>query len=69
MPASPETTATALKPCPFCGGEAESRYCTGLGWDVCCCNCGNKTRWVDRPGKSDAEDDAVGVAAWNRRAA
>ena len=60
-----------LKPCPFCGGEAEYVYCTGIiiatlnPIAVKCKECGAATMNVD----ASTEYCAKGKAAelWNRR--
>ena len=52
-----------LKPCPFCGGEAEVREAKYLGlkgFVVTCLKCGIETRLM--AGKNQA------VWLWNRRA-
>ena len=52
-----------LKPCPFCGGEAETEHC-GVGmfshWVVYCVNC-NATI-------EDINSREEAIAAWNTRA-
>lgn len=67
----PETVA-GLKPCPFCGGEAEFMYVSGLRhpWSgvqadalavtVCCVRCGGTI-----PSKLSTKS---AIDAWNRRA-
>lgn len=55
---------TELKPCPFCGGEAETlRFADKGYWDVGCHAC------EISPCTEDMfyETRAVAVAAWNRR--
>lgn len=47
-----------LKPCPFCGGEAEIRG-DGYFWIQC------KYCWAETTG---SEDMAEAIEAWNRRA-
>lgn len=49
-----------LKPCPFCGGNAESRMYDNE-WFVQCIQCFNSTA-------ADHQQEADAVAAWNRRA-
>ena len=54
--------AEKLKPCPFCGGEAElvnigAKLCDPI--TVACKQCKCNTQWFDR------ECDAI--KAWNRR--
>lgn len=67
-----------LKPCPFCGSEAEAVYYNGA-LTICCPAC-NKYWDLEgkRPGERWAadfgfygwgeEDDGAVIAAWNRRA-
>lgn len=54
---------TKLKPCPFCGGEAQL---LDTGWPcwVWCIKCGASVLSA----KSDEEGDADAIARWNRRA-
>ena len=54
----------ALKPCPFCGSEADIAYNTKFGWSVYCTNdrCFMNTLTMG----TDFEEAAI--AAWNRRA-
>lgn len=49
-----------LEPCPFCGGEAESRQYDGEHF-VQCLQCFNST-------SADHQTEASAIAAWNRRA-
>lgn len=77
----PETTATALKPCPFCGGAAsldDLGYCGPADcYDVVVvcdeCDARGTTLFVDQhqPGarEFEAEVAAEAVAAWNKRSA
>ena len=53
-----------LRPCPFCGGEAELYEDVG-GYSVDCTVCGAGTSYFGK-GLPDAKGRAV--AAWNRRA-
>jgi hypothetical protein len=50
-----------LKPCPFCGGEAELDYSGRLGWHVKCKSCADLLGGFDYPD--------VAVEHWNARAA
>jgi len=50
-----------LKPCPFCGGEAEVKFFLG-NYFVACKGCPGSTF----PYKGMTEEEAV--EAWNRRA-
>ena len=56
-----------LKPCPFCGGEAELEI-TGLYWDVNCkrwdVNC---KRCLANVGAYKCYNKKQAVEAWNRR--
>lgn len=57
---------TKLKPCPFCGGEAEFCKTTvpntiTIGTFVQCINCGVRTRYVIDLG------DEYTIINWNRR--
>lgn len=60
---------TKLKPCPFCGGEAEMKHVNSRGRKisskVCCRECGieGKTYLVDVSYSSDEK----ATEAWNRR--
>jgi Lar family restriction alleviation protein len=62
-----------LKPCPFCGGEAEYVYCSNMMLiptlrqvAVQCKECGVATAVVDASTEYCAKDKATEV--WNRRA-
>ncbi len=56
-----------LKPCPFCGGEAETRTDENDEWYVSCTKCFALVGYcVDTWGEYATEEDAA--AAWNRRA-
>lgn len=52
-----------LKPCPFCGGEAEVALFLG-NYTVCCSACSSAV--VPNPYSDTPLDEAV--VAWNRRA-
>lgn len=52
-------TATELKPCPFCGGEAHIVTAVGESWVLC-----DKCRATTEMHASKQ----LAVAAWNRRA-
>jgi Lar family restriction alleviation protein len=49
-----------LKPCPFCGGEAQERGHKGVGTAIQCTVCGANSGIRQRSRKESAE-------AWNRR--
>ena len=49
-----------LKPCPFCGGKAETRLCVGGSWYIVKCTECKATTDVLR-----GEDEAT--SAWNKR--
>lgn len=55
--------SVALKPCPFCGGEA---HLMDMGWPhwVWCNECGARVQST----KFAEEGDAEAIAKWNRRA-
>lgn len=56
-----------LKPCPFCGGEAELRHIAhGKTAYVVCTKCGCKTQ--NTPAKCEYSADDIVATAWNRRA-
>jgi Lar family restriction alleviation protein len=59
---------TELKPCPFCGGEAETGYAINdyNRWGVICKCCGASVEVEEWKGVEDTEGNAI--AAWNRRA-
>ena len=59
MEDTPKNYETTLKPCPFCGGEAETWDGAGP-WHVVCTKCGA----IGSPCLSEAE----AIAAWNTRA-
>lgn len=48
-----------LKPCPFCGGEAETIHC--CGWKVYCPSCGIKT-------PDSYSQERYVIEFWNKRA-
>jgi Lar family restriction alleviation protein len=48
------------RPCPFCGGEAETYRMIEPWWMVYCTRCYAET--------ADYKTEAEAVAAWNRRA-
>jgi Lar family restriction alleviation protein len=48
-----------LKPCPFCGDEAELKYCGSNYYEVDCRGCGGST------GIQNSKEEAV--ALWNTR--
>jgi hypothetical protein len=62
---------SALKPCPFCGGEVEMHYTGSSDWEVVCRGgCEVETMfWVHAPtygyGKGEQEE---AIRRWNRRA-
>lgn len=58
--------AETLKPCPFCGGEADFQYHNG-GWPDACYSVRCKD-WKC-PGKTSSGYQAVAADAWNTRAA
>lgn len=56
-----------LKPCPFCGGEAESYIGNYLAWVMCSkCKTGTKLIQYEAENREDAEQKAA--ENWNRRA-
>jgi Lar family restriction alleviation protein len=73
--------ALKLKPCPFCGGEAQldeiqeaAEYSPGIyycGYAVCCMNCiARVSAYEDYDEPHDpAKRKAEAVAAWNLRVA
>lgn len=57
-----------LKPCPFCGGEAEIKRYVGFGFEqayVECANCETRTKMIDPSLKYCANDKAAEL--WNKR--
>lgn len=65
MTNSPSPQAVSLRECPFCGGPASSKYWNG-GWPDACYSveCDD---WKCH-GKTRSGDEAIVIAAWNRRA-
>ena len=62
-----------LKPCPFCGGEAElKKYMCSLGNDgyyvVECKICGAKGKAIRNTSFISENDEKRAIEAWNRRA-
>lgn len=61
-----------LKPCPFCGGEAEyERFNNPKTWfTVRCSRCGCQTDGfcINHDDATAAENKAANAAVWNRRA-
>lgn len=57
-----------LKPCPFCGGEAEVNYgqTSSLLWAYVTCGCGIRT--CNHHGDKEREAKAKAIETWNRRA-
>ena len=57
-----------LKPCPFCGGEAEAVYAPNdiNRWGVQCKSCGCTVEVEEWKGVEDTKENAV--KSWNRRA-
>ena len=51
-----------LKPCPFCGGEAQT-YCVDMWWVSHACDCLGK--YV---GTKEHQTETEAIAAWNARA-
>ena len=49
-----------LKPCPFCGAEAELKHSSTWDYFVRCTDCGARTR-------QHHENDVGAVYGWNRR--
>jgi Lar family restriction alleviation protein len=68
---------TNLKPCPFCGGEAELCYGPGLGTDSCrgytlyasCNECGAKSPglWQEKKPKPNDQSWKDAADDWNSR--
>ncbi|MCD8350069.1 MAG: Lar family restriction alleviation protein [Planctomycetaceae bacterium] len=48
-----------LRPCPFCGGEADVEMVLNDYWNAYCVDCGATT--------TDIIDQNEAIAAWNRR--
>lgn len=64
---------TELKPCPFCGGEAEfyPAACIEQGWYIATVQCVSCAAQVcSKPGLDRAEQEAneSSIEAWNTRA-
>lgn len=64
---------TELKPCPFCGGEAEfyPAACIEQGWYIATVQCVSCAAQVcSKPGLDRAEQEAneSAIKAWNTRA-
>lgn len=71
-----------LKPCPFCGGQAEVKNVSKTGkphWCVICCACGARGRETKSFGTANTKDKKKlayfenegkmwAIQAWNRRA-
>ena len=57
-----------LKPCPFCGGKAETVYAPNdiNRWGVQCKSCGCTVEVEEWKGVEDTKENAI--KAWNRRA-
>ena len=54
-----------LKPCPFCGGQAELTECPDtLRWFIFCCKCNASTTTMI-PEKDSVEDKLI--ERWNSR--
>jgi len=60
LPPAPD----ALKPCPFCGGEADGGPMSGQPWLLWCVSCGAEGPVVET--LADEMPHAA-IAAWNRR--
>lgn len=63
-----------LKPCPFCGGEAEiknfdgyHRYANGVVDFIQCKKCGGRTREYYTHIKTEIDMRQEAIKAWNRR--
>ncbi len=56
-----------LKPCPFCGGEASTRYIRD-GREAWCRQCGSSGKQEFHGPASIASAEDRAIAAWNRRA-
>lgn len=54
-----------LKPCPFCGGKAETVYAyyDYNSWGIHCVDCG---AYIQCDPKKDTKEEAI--KAWNNRA-
>ena len=60
-----------LKPCPFCGGEAEhrtDRELNGVTDWIECTNCSCQTRTYYTHIKTEIDQEKQAIKAWNRRA-
>lgn len=60
MTAQPERVSEALKPCPFCGSDADFTNVAGGGVFIECQSCHGEGPMFER--------DRQAIAAWNRRA-
>ena len=56
-----------LKPCPFCGGEADIRQVDNGKWHISTLRCGNGD--TSHHAHVIADTKAEAIAAWNTRAA
>lgn len=54
-----------LKPCPFCGGEAESWYTQDDFWCAGRAGCANEDCCIRPVARGTNEDDAINI--WNTR--
>lgn len=62
------TDKIKLKPCPFCGGDAEFAYGGYCGSEFFKVVCGNKDKCVILPETGAYFIKEQAAAAWNRRA-
>jgi len=60
-----------LKPCPFCGGEAEFQQFANPKnfWNVVCkaCKCGTDGFRNNKNDNTNTENKKIQAAIWNRR--